>query len=288
MSLDLNFYKKTDNKVSTSEMVEFLNTIPMLESKTENQIVYENETTGVFCLFETYESEENEEEQKDEFDGFVDTNLCFNINYLRPDFFGIESFELVNKLVEKFDLYVLDPQDEGEPLKYQEGELLKNWLTSNEKICKTYFEEYNLKYLELEKSNYCWKFCYNRNELQEKLTQEYFVPNIFYVNKKGTETVETLCVWPEHIPFVLPEVDFVLIQKRIKKFFRTKEESGLVKYKTIIENLGEYFETENDYKIVHPKNEENIKPIFNSLEIFTTIKEYGNGISVDKIVNYKN
>ena len=58
MSFDLNFYKKRNNKVTTSEMVEFLNTIPMLESKTEDQIVYENETTGVFCLFEMYESKE--------------------------------------------------------------------------------------------------------------------------------------------------------------------------------------------------------------------------------------
>jgi hypothetical protein len=288
MSFDLNFYKKGNNRATTSEMVEFLNTIPMLESKTEDQIVYENETTGVFCLFETYESEESEDEEENDFGDLEDTNLCFNINYVRPDFFGIESFELVDKLVEKFDLFVLDPQAEGEPINYKKGELLKSWLKSNKKISKSYFKEWELNYLELEKSNYCWKFCYNKNELQEKLTEEYFVPNIFYVNKNGTESVETLCVWPEHIPFVLPKVDFVLIQKRIKKLFRTKEESGLIKYETIIEKLGEYFENENDYKIVHPKNEGKIKPIFNSLEIFTTIEKYGKGISVDKIVNYKN
>ncbi|AXP80976.1 hypothetical protein CJ739_1891 [Mariniflexile rhizosphaerae] len=288
MSFDLNFYKKGNNEVSISEMVEFLNTIPMLESKSEDQIVYENETTGVFCLFETYESEESEVEDENDFEDLEDTNLCFNINYVRPDFFGIESFELVDKLIEKFDLYVLDPQAEAVPIKYKKGELLKSWLKSNEKISKSYFKEWELNYLELEKSNYCWEFCYNKNELQEKLTEEYFVPNIFYLNKNGTENVETLCVWPEHIPFVLPKVDFVLIQKRIKKLFRTKEESGLVKYETIIEKLGEYFENENDYKIIHPKNEEKIKPIFNSLEIFTTIEKYGKGISVDKIVNYKN
>lgn len=286
MSFDLNFYKKGNNNVTTSEMVEFLNTIPMLESRTEDQIVYENETTGVYCLFEIYESEDNDDEKND-FGDFEDTNLCFNLNYVRPDFFGIESFELVEKLIDKFDLFTLDPQAEGEPLKYRKGQLLKSWLKSNEKISKSYFKEWNLNYLDLEKSNYCWNFCYNKNELQEKLTEKYFVPNIFYVNKNGTVNVETLCVWPEHIPFVLPKVDFVLIQKRIRKFFRTKEESGLVRYETIIEKLGEYFENENDYKIVHPKNEKNIKSIFNSLEIYTTIEKYGKGISVDKIVNHK-
>jgi len=286
MSFDLNFYKKGNNNVTTSEMVDFLNTIPMLESRTEGQIVYENETTGVYCLFETYESEDNDGEKND-FGDFEDTNLCFNLNYVRPDFFGIESFELVEKLIDKFDLFTLDPQAEGEPLKYRKGQLLKSWLKSNEKISKSYFEEWNLNYLDLEKSNYCWNFCYNKNELQEKLTEKYFVPNIFYVNKNGTVNVETLCVWPEHIPFVLPKVDFVLIQKRVRKFFRTKEESGLVRYETIIEKLGEYFENENDYKIVHPKNEKNIKSIFNSLEIYTTIEKYGKGISVDKIVNHK-
>ncbi len=288
MSFDLNFYKKGSSNITTSEMVEFLNTIPMLESNTEDQIVYENETTGVFCLFETYESEENEDEEENDFGDLEDTNLCFNINYVRPDFFGIESFELVDKLIEKFDLFVLDPQAEGEPIKYKQGDLLKSWLKSNEKISKSYFKEWELNYLELEKSNYCWRFCYNKNELQKKLTEEYFVPNIFYMDKNGTENVETLCVWPEHIPYVLPKVDFVLIQKRIKKLFRTKEESGLVKYETIIEKLGEYFENENDYKIIHPKNEKKIKPIFNSLEIFTTIEKYGKRISVNTIVNYKN
>ncbi len=287
MSFDLNFYRKENNKVKINEMVEFLNTIPMLESKTEDQIVYENEATGVFCLFEIYEMGENEDDEEMDFGDLKDTSLCFNINYVRPNFFGIESFEIVDKFIEKFDLFVLDPQAEGEPIKYKKGELLKSWIKSNEKISKSYFKEWELNYLDIEKSNYSWKFCYNKNVLQEKLTEEYFVPNIFYLNKNGTENVETLCVWPEHIPFVLPKVDFVLIQKRIKKLFRIKEESGLVKYETIIEQLGEYFENENDYKIVHPKNEEKIKPIFNSIEISTTIEKYGKGISVDKIVNYK-
>ncbi len=288
MSFDLNFYKKRKNNVGTSEMVEFLNTFPMLKSETENQIVYENKSTGVFCLFEIYESDENKDEEENDFGDLEDTNLCFNINYIRPNFFGIESFEIVEKLVEKFDLFVLDPQAEGEPIKYKKGELLKSWLKSNEKISKSYFKEWELNYLELEKSNYSWKFCYNKNELQKRLTDEYFVPNIFYVNKNGTDKVETLCVWSEHIPFVLPKVDFVLIQKRIKKLFRTKKESGLVKYETIIEQLGEYFENENDYKILHQKNKEKIKSIFNSIEIFSTLEKYGKGISVDKIVNYKN
>jgi hypothetical protein len=288
MSFDLTFYKKENHKGSTNMMVAFLNTIPMVVSKTEDQVIYENEETGVFCLFEIYETEKNKNDKKNDFGDLEDTNLWFNLNYVRPDFFGIESFEIVDKLIEKFDLFVIAPQAEAEPIKYKKGELLKSWLKSNEKISKAYFKEWELLYLDLKKSNYSWKFCYNKNKLQEKLTEEYFVPNIFYVNKNRTDIVETLCIWPEHIPFVLPKVDFVLIQRKTKKLFRTKEESGFVKYETIIEELGEYFENENDYKIIHPKNGKKIKHLFNSIEFFSTLEKYGNGVSVDKIVNYRN
>ncbi len=287
MSFDLNFYKKETNTTTITEMVEFLNTIPMLESRTEAQIVYENEETGVYFQFEIYEMDGDENDDENYFSNFLDTNLSFNINYIRPEFFGVECFEIVDKLVEKFDLFVLNPQEEGEPIKYQRGELLKSWLDSNKRFSKLYFKEFELNYLDLEKSNYSWKFCYNRNKLQEEFTEEYFVPNIFYIKRNGTETVETLCIWPEHIPIILPKVDFVLIERKVKKLFRVKKENGLVEYDTIIKELGRFFENKEEYKILHPQNSSKIKSIFNSIEIFSTFEKYGVGVSVDKTVNYK-
>lgn len=288
MSFDLNFYKKPENKVSKSEMDEYLSNISLINSETDNQWIYENENTGAYCSFDFYESESDDEEYEEEnFGDLIDVNFSFNINYVRPQFFGMECFDIVESFVDRFDLYVLDPQAEGEPMKYPKGKLLESWMKSNEKISKSYFKEWELKYLDLEKSNYSWKFCYNKEKLQAKLGEEYFVPNIFYINKNGTETIETLSVWPEHIPFVLPKVDFILIQRKLKKLFRTKDESGLVKYETIINKLGEYFEDEDDYKIIHPNNAEKIKSIFNSIEFISSFEKYGNGVSVDKIVNFK-
>lgn len=289
MSFDLNFFKKSKNTVKQAEIFKFLNTIPMITNETENQCVYQNEDTGVYCLFDYYELDKSEEEdfEEEDFGDLEDTNISFNINYARPQFFGTESFEIAEKLVHKFDLYVLDPQAEGEPLKYQKGNLLKSWLTSNEKISKSYFKEWGLKYLELEKSNYSWDFCYSKNALQESLGEAYFVPNIFYINEKGTDSIKTLCVWPQHIPFVLPNVDFVLIQRKIRKLFRTKDESGLVKYASIVEKLGGYFKNESNYKIIHPNNSEKIASIFNEIEIYSSIEEFGESVSIDKIVNFK-
>ena len=116
----------------------------------------------------------------------------------------------------------------------------------------------------------------------------YFVPGIFYVKRRDTGKVVTLAVWAEHIAFVLPEVDYILVQKKIKKFFKSKKEDGLVEYKDLISQLGQFFEKKETYKIIHPENSVKSSQIFNNLQLIGSFGEFGKGITVDKIVNVKN
>lgn len=97
--------------------------------------------------------------------------------------------------------------------------------------------------------------------------------------------VETLCIWPEHIPFVLPRVDYILIQRTIKKLFKTKEERGLIAYPELISRLEKYFVDEVHYKIIHPSESNKIAHLFNNLPLISSFAEYGEWISVEKIVN---
>ena len=285
MSYDLNFYKRKTDSTSKKDIEDYLNELPNVTKEIGKQWFYQNEETGVYCSFEYYENDEKIELEN--FEEFEDTNLAFNINFIRPQFFGKECFTLVDKFVEQLNLFILNPQGDGEPKKYKKGELEEEWAESNLRFSKANFEEFGLSYLDLEKSNYSWEFCFNRNEFQDKLGENYLVPGIFYVKKKGSDDVATLSVWPEHIPFVLPKVDYILVQKKIKKLFKTKKEDGLIGYDDLILQIGQFFEEKGKYKIIHPENSIKISKIFNNLKLIGSLKDFGEGVTIDKIVNVK-
>ncbi len=71
--------------------------------------------------------------------------------------------------------------------------------------------------------------------------EDIFVPGYFVLKSKEDGLLYTACVWPNHIPIILPAVDFVIIQKQYKKLFAKVEESGLVSYDTIINKFGDRF-----------------------------------------------
>lgn len=127
----------------------------------------------------------------------------------------------------------------------------------------------------------------NRKNLQNEFGEGYFLPGIYYLLKKNSGIVETFCVWPEHIPTVLPKVDFVMIQKRFKKFFRTKEESGLISYSDLMTELGDHFEDLEHFKIIHKKEASEISAAFNQLGPLSDLNKYGDVIGIDTIVNCK-
>lgn len=286
MSYDLNFYKKSNDSISKSDIESYLSNLPNVISENGSQWFYENKETGSYCSFEYYEFGGSEDDDEKEcFEGFEDTGFTFNINFIRPQFFGEECFPIVDKLVEDLNLFIVNPQGEEKPQKYGKGLLEKQWGESNLKLSKSNFKEWGLSYLEIEKSNYSWKFCLNRISLQKKLGENYFVPGIFYIKKKDSDVVETICVWPEHIPYVLPKVDFIYIQKNVQKLFKTKKEEGLIKYSDLVSKLGKCFNEEEDYKIIHPYESRKISKKFNDLPLIGNIEQYGEGISVDKIVN---
>ncbi len=288
MSYDLNFYTKSDKPVSKSSIKEYLEGLPNMRSDEKDQWIYQNDDTGVHCRFEYIEIDEDDPDlEADNFEGFEDTNFSFNLNFGRPHFFAKECFPIVEQIVEDLGLYILNYQDEAEPKKYENGYFEKQWEKSNLSSSKLLFKEAELSFLELGKSNYSWKYSLNRKNLQYQFGESTFVPNIYYIQKKNSSEVETFCIWPQHIPLVLPKVDFILIQKSIKKLFRTKKESGLIPYSDLMAQFEIHFEDQEFFKTISQKEAGKIGRSFNELKLIGSIEDYGELVAIDKIVNVR-
>lgn len=287
MSYDLYFYKHKDCKTTDSDIRSYLGE-RFQNTKNVDQFWYENKETGVYFSFE-YNKLDLDDDPLEGFEGFDNTNWMFNINFLRPQFFGLEAFPFVGGLINDLDLIVLNPQVGGDETlaKYSDRDLFENWSNINARHSSDFFKEYELYYLDLDKSNKSWEFNQNRLALQDKLGEMTFVPGIFYFKEHKTGLISTLCVWPEHISTIIPQVDYFIIQKKIKKRFVTKESSGLVPYETIKNTFYDFITKENGYEMISPSDSLKIEKLFNGLEYYCDFKDFGEGMTVDKIVNFK-
>lgn len=287
MSYDLFFFKQKDCKTTDSDIRNYLDK-RLTNPQNSDQYWHENKETGVYFCIE-YNEPKTDDEIIEGFDNFDNTHWTFNINFLRPQFFGLESFPFVEKFINDLDLLVFNPQTNGDDSlkKYSYTDLFYNWNAINERHSSDLYTEYGLCYLDLEKSNKSWTFNKNRIELQNKIGDGTFVPGIFYFKEHKTGQVSTLSVWPEHISVVIPDVDYFIIQKKIKKLFGKKESNGLVSIKVIKDTFKDFITNENGYDLITPSNSMKIEKLFNELEYIGDFTELGEGITVDKIVNYK-
>lgn len=80
-----------------------------------------------------------------------------------------------------------------------------------------------------------------------------------------------MIVWPEAISQFFPPCDYVLVQRRRKRFFRTVEEVGVVSYRDLIATVGPYL---SDYassigplKYLQPESQINVLPLHLNLDL---------------------
>jgi hypothetical protein len=297
MSFDLYFYKRKDNQLTEQKVAQYINdNIPHNDNGHPRQWSYENPATGVYFLIDWNEPEEDAEniEIFDSFHDYQYLNFSFSINFFRPQFFGFEIFPIIEKFINDLDVYVLDPQDETDPdnpRKFPQGYFQEQWIRHNDKVTLDQFNKLKFLFLPVEKSNYLWWFQMHREELQRSLTEDIFVPGYFVLKNKENEQLYTACVWPEHIPIILPPVDYLIVHKKYKKLFKTVEENGLVSYDTIISQFGEYFEDFEyslpDLKVIRQSNADQIENKFNALKLGKTVTDFGSGVAFDSFVNVK-
>ncbi|MDB5144436.1 MAG: hypothetical protein JWQ66_3149 [Mucilaginibacter sp.] len=295
MSYDLYFYKKKGNILTEQSVSDYLTkTLPFNISDYSRQWNYENSETGVYFLIDWNEPNTDKEDIEiwDSFDEFEYLNFSLSINFFRPRYFGLEIFSIVEKIIEALDLYILNSQDEIDaenPRRFEKGYFQDQWIKHNDQVSITHFQELNFKFMPPEKSNAMWWFQLHRTELQDSLVEDIFVPGFFVINNKEDNKLYTACVWPQHIPIILPVVDYVIVQKEYKRLFKTVKESGLVSYDVILKELGNYFEDFDhaipNLKVLKQYNADKMKDKFNSLKTYKTVEEFGSGVGKDGFVN---
>ena len=297
MSFDLYFYKRKDSQQTEEQLADYLTkNLAHNISDHPRQWNYENPATGVYFLIDWNEAED-EPDRIEIFDNFQDykyLNFSFSINFFRPRFFGLEIFPIIEKFISDLDLFVLDSQDETDPdnpRKFPTGYFQEQWIRHNDGVTIDQFKELNFEYFPVDKSNYLWWFQSNREEFQNNLTEDIFVPGFFVLKSKEDGQLYTACVWPQHISTILPPVDYVIVQKEYKKLFKKVEESGLVPYDTILSEFADDLE-DYDYEVPNLKvfrnnGSDKTKKKFNSLKLGKTVSEFGGSVSFDSFVNVR-
>lgn len=285
MSYDLYFFKTKGSPITDNEIENFLSS--ELVPEENNQWFFHNSDTEVYFTFEKTEKENNDDSEN--FEDFKDVNISFNLNFLRPSFFGIEAFKFINKLVNDLDLYVFNPQSENDkPYKPNQKELFNNWNNTNLNASSSHFSEQN-SYLDIEKSNQIWNYNANRNLIQQKLGNAYFVPKMFFFKTKENNDVITVSSWTEHIPNVIPNADYFLLTKVQKKWFKTKKENALISREKLLSTFGEYL-NDHDFincKIIHPENAQKVKILFNNISSDLNLETFAERIQIESLFNAK-
>lgn len=291
MSFDLYFYKRKENPVTEKDLANYLNNnLEFNISDSDRQWNYENPETGVY-FFIDWNEPDIADEANEEFEGLTNLNFNFSLNFFRPDFFGMESFPIIEKLAIDLNIIIYNPQvDDGTDMySIAPGAFYANWHKYNRKFIKQMFNELNLRYMPAEKANYIWHYQSNRIKIEAELKEDIFVPNIIVLQSDVDLQLYSMCVWPEHIPVILPKVDYVIIKKSYRSFFKTVTESGMVAFDTIIKELGDAFidfdSRVPDIKVLRQHAADSRAKRFNQLEIISAVAAFGNRISLDNFVN---
>lgn len=297
MSYDLYFYKRKSSSLSVEQVKDYLNkSNHFVLEENGNQWSYHNEETGVYFGIDLNEPNTDAEEIEiwDSFEDYENLNFCFTINFIRPNFFGYESFPILDEIVDDLDLYILNMQDEidpDNPQKFEKNYLGNQWIVHNERLVKDNFETFQVDFYSKENSDYIWNYQFNRNQLQDNLNEDIFVAGYILLKNINDGKIYRTCVWPNHIPVIIPPVDFIIIQKNYKKFFRNVEESGLVSIQQIESKLGKYFQDFEceipNLKVVYQESADKMQKEFNDLKIESQVNDFGNLVSFDRLVNVK-
>lgn len=290
MSYDLFFYKHKDSNLTTDQIGEYLSNNLTPVNENGNQWFFENEDTEVYYSFETSDEPDEEDEIEDlpdSFMDFVNTGFAFNLNFIRPSFFGQEAFNFVETFINDLDLFVVNPQgDDDTPSKPTKKYLFENWNKTNIWASKEHFDDESLFY-PIDNSNKVWDYNYKRKLIQDEVGEDYFVSKNFFFKETQTNKVVTLSMWTEHIPNILPITDYYLLGRKYKKLFKTVEDMALLTRDEFNLTFSSYFEpySVNDTIIIHPDKAASIEKVFNGVKSNLNFKKHLERISADSITN---
>lgn len=289
MSYDLYFYKRENNPLLKNDIVKFLHSNLEIKNESEDQWFIENGEAETYYAIE-HNDPSGEDTDEKEYPGFRNTNFAFNINYMRPDYFGQEAFPFIDKMIEALDLYVFNPQGSGSDediYKPEKSSLYRNWSEINAGNCRRFFDEYGLLYFPPEKSNYIYKYRKSRQDLWSELGDDYYVSKS-YIDVLPDKTTATLALLPLETAVVVPKSNFYLMTALEKKWFKTVEQTGLISHDTFTQHLSHLFENYKfpDSKILKAGRVAEAQKIYNTIP-FDHERDYSQRADIQKISNFR-
>lgn len=290
MSYDLFFYKRKDNPVTSNTITEYLSQkLGITDNRGAREWSFENEDTNVYYSFQL--EKESAIEEEEDYPDYENTGLSFNLNFMRPSFFGLEAFLFVEQLTKDLDLFIANPQTSVDVLcQSNRHELFENWNASNLSISAAYFDKMGASYFPEEKANKVWAYNVERKKIQAQLGEGYFAPRILFVKHKNSGQVCTLTTWTQHIPNVFPEADYYALHQKYKKFgLFSVNKSIFISRATLIERFGRHLNnfTHEGCKIIHPHQAEQISHLFNSTRPAADSENMFEGIGMHQLFNAK-
>jgi hypothetical protein len=174
---------------------------------TSGEAFYRNIETGVYFIFRYASSNSADDEE-------TACAATFNLHYYRPHYFALEAVSEVTRFVERFNFSIHDSQMEGmDDGPYSPGGFVRGWNYGNEfgysAILRGEERPHQVWSLPTRRLESIWRWNYLRKKHQEALSDDVFVPRIFFMIIEGA--VAAVAVWPDAISELVPEVDFLFV-----------------------------------------------------------------------------
>jgi hypothetical protein len=158
----------------------------------------------------------------------------FEVNYLRPSFFGMEAEIEAAAFVAEFNPRIEDPQIDGMGKgPYSREGFLAGWNFGNLFSIRTMCAQnpdLRIASLPADRLRTIWRWNYRRAERAKSLGSRHFVPKISFTVVDGR--LATVAIWPG-MQASLPRVDYVAVGRMISN----KTQFGLAPWSDIVELL---------------------------------------------------
>lgn len=171
----------------------------------DQEAVYENPDTGVYFSFRHVAGGDGD-------------GIDFNMNYLRPHFFGLEAAPVLRRVIEELRFAIDDPQREGmgEGPFSEEG-FLRGWNAGNAAGFRAALgpmsglEPGEILTRPAGELEAIWRWNVARQDLPDGQEGDLFVPLVRWVMSR--DGLRSTALWPDGIPELLPAVDVIMLRR---------------------------------------------------------------------------
>jgi hypothetical protein len=175
---------------------------------------YQNPDTGVYwsCAYAPPSTDEESLFAADEnLAGAVETGLAFNLNFGRPQYFGLEAMPYAARIGRDLALRVYDPQDDCKVAEPNEEKLVGSWIQNNERASSRLEAS---KHMDRRDALAMWRYNSNHTAAQthlDSIAVDALVPVIFPFTKRGTDKVFRVVLWAWNLAAAFPPCDAVIV-----------------------------------------------------------------------------